>query len=251
MSENVSETGFRWNPQRERAAELLAHDKRSDGAIAAEVGITPRQLWRWKNDPAFAERVRERAEAITAELRAKGILERVNRLEILRDVAGRLQTVIEERATSPLMANVPGGTTGLLVAKPSLTKVYLVLGASEDGEGEDLQPTRETRLTYEYAVDTGLLKELRDTAKQAAQELGEWSEKHEVGGKGGGPIGVHHSGKVDKGEFDYDAYAATFASVLAGFGPGAGRALEEAAGEPVDPGDADGQASDVPDDPVP
>jgi hypothetical protein len=29
----------------------------------------------------------------------------------------------------------------------------------------------------EYEVDTGLLKELREHEKQAAQELGQWSDK--------------------------------------------------------------------------
>jgi hypothetical protein len=32
----------------------------------------------------------------------------------------------------------------------------------------------------EYQVDTGLLKELREHEKQAAQELGQWSEKARV-----------------------------------------------------------------------
>jgi hypothetical protein len=29
----------------------------------------------------------------------------------------------------------------------------------------------------EYSIDTGLLKELRDHERQAAQELGQWAEK--------------------------------------------------------------------------
>jgi hypothetical protein len=37
------------------------------------------------------------------------------------------------------------------------------------------------------AVDTALLKEMRETEKQLAMELGEWTEKqqHEISGKGG------------------------------------------------------------------
>jgi hypothetical protein len=35
-------------------------------------------------------------------------------------------------------------------------------------------------IVEEYEVDTGLLKELREHEKQAAQELGQWSEKSNV-----------------------------------------------------------------------
>ena len=41
----------------------------------------------------------------------------------------------------------------------------------------------EAETVEEFRVDTGLLKELRETEKQAAQELGQWAEKHEVTGE--------------------------------------------------------------------
>jgi hypothetical protein len=58
-------------------------------------------------------------------------------------------------------ADVPGGTTGLLV---------------KDYKGKDAdQPV--------YKVDTRLLAELRAHEKQAAEELGQWSEKQELTGE--------------------------------------------------------------------
>src|ERR1017187_5622963 len=53
---------------------------------------------------------------------------------------------------------VPGGTTGLLV---------------KDYKGKDAD-------TLVYKVDTGLLAELRNHEKQAAEELGQWSEKRKL-----------------------------------------------------------------------
>lgn len=61
------------------------------------------------------------------------------------------------------MKDVPGGNTGLLVRT---TKGI--------GSGDTFQ------IVDEYAVDTGLLRELREHEKQAAQELGQWIDKSEV-----------------------------------------------------------------------
>jgi len=41
-----------------------------------------------------------------------------------------------------------------------------------------------------YRVDTALVREIRDTLKQIAIEAGQWAEKREVTGAGGGPIEV-------------------------------------------------------------
>jgi hypothetical protein len=53
---------------------------------------------------------------------------------------------------------VPGGTTGLVVR------------IAKKAAG---------RVVYLDRVDTGLLRELRELAKQAAQELGQWGQKYE------------------------------------------------------------------------
>ena len=68
--------------------------------------------------------------------------------------------MIEERADDPQFENVAGGRTGLI------TVDWKTLGA---GESAQIMPI--------YSVDTGLLKELREHEKLAAQELGQWEER--------------------------------------------------------------------------
>ena len=74
----------------------------------------------------------------------------------------KMQRVIAERAKDPVMEKAPGGRTGLLVHRRK------VIGQGDNGMMVD-----------EYEVDTGLLHELRETERQAAQEMGEWVSKHE------------------------------------------------------------------------
>lgn len=74
-----------------------------------------------------------------------------------------MQQVIAERAEDIELQDVAGGKTGLIV--------HNVKGV---GKGEDFQ------LIDLYEVDTGLLKELREHEKQAAQELGQWTEKKDL-----------------------------------------------------------------------
>lgn len=85
-----------------------------------------------------------------------GILERSERIARLERRAVKLDEVIAARASDPSMLDVPGGHTGLLV------RSYKAAGP---------------QLVEEFAVDTGLLKELRATEQQAATELGEWLTK--------------------------------------------------------------------------
>ncbi len=106
-------------------------------------------------------------------IKAEGIANKQNRIDRLNADWLRLQQVIAERAADPTMADVPGGTTGLLV------RTVKALGHGADA-----------RIVEEYAVDTGLLRELRAHEEQAAKELGQWTEKRELTGKDGGAIVV-------------------------------------------------------------
>jgi hypothetical protein len=74
----------------------------------------------------------------------------------------RLHRVIDARAGDKTMT-APGADTGLL------TRTHKQLGSAEY-----------PNVVEEYQVDTRLLKELREHEKQAAQELGQWSEKAKV-----------------------------------------------------------------------
>lgn len=175
MSQNVT---WEWTDQREDAALLAAEDRLTDEQIAEKCGIDRRTLARWKLVPDFASRVAEHRALWREELKRKGIAAKQNRLDALNDRWERLKRVIEERGADPGMQGVAGGATGLLVRQ--------VKGI---GKGEDFERVEE------YAVDTGLLKEMRDHERQAAQELGEWTEKRDVTSNGE-PLCIYVKGEA-------------------------------------------------------
>lgn len=154
---------FEWSELSEEAAKDLSLGELSDEAIAEKAGVSRRTLATWKLHPEFATRVAEILDAFRARIRRRGIAILERRVDALDDRWRRMQRVIEERGADPKMVDVPGGATGLIV--------HNVKGV---GKGDDF------RLIDLYEVDTGLLKELREHEKQAAQELGQWVEKQET-----------------------------------------------------------------------
>ena len=53
---------FQWTKQRIQAAQLVADGKLTEVEIAIEVGISDRQLRRWKRIPEFQSEVRKQQE---------------------------------------------------------------------------------------------------------------------------------------------------------------------------------------------
>ncbi len=173
--------------RREQAAQLVAAGKQTDVAIATALKIRPETLWRWRQTTDFMGRVDALQAEMAAAVVAEGIASRTRRIQALNDRWDRMKRVIDERASDPEFSNVAGGTTGLLV------HTVKMIGGGRDATTVD-----------EYAVDTGLLKELRAHEEQAAKELGQWVEKTrgEVTGKDGGPIQVQDVSRLDDDELD-------------------------------------------------
>lgn len=146
--------------RQEKAAVLLAEDRYSDEQIAAKIGATKRTVANWKRQPLFAARVDDIVKELAAMARRRGIARRERRLAVLQETHNKLLQVIEERAADPTLADIPGGSTGLIVRKP-VTSLGVVAG-------------------YEYAVDTGTIRELRAVQEQAAKELGQLADRHEL-----------------------------------------------------------------------
>lgn len=157
MSQNVAK--FEWTAKRLKAAKLVSEDTLTNEEIAEKLEIERRTLDRWKAHPDFKVEVQRIVEETRQKLINRGVLERQNRLDALNDRWNRMRRVIEQRA-EVYKDEAAGGNTGLIVKQ--------VKGI---GKGADFQ------IIEMFAVDTGLLKELREHEKQAAQELGEWVDK--------------------------------------------------------------------------
>lgn len=157
-----NETGFQWTKDRLKAAQMLADNSKTDVEIADHLGIGRATLARWKERPEFAARVAEIVAETAGALKAKGIAEKQNRINALSERLDRMQELIAARASS-MADEIAGGETGLLVAIPM-------------------------QWGSKYAFDAALLKEMREHEKQAAIELGEWSEKRELTGPNNTPL---------------------------------------------------------------
>jgi hypothetical protein len=114
------------------------------------------------------------------EVKQEAITQQVYRIARLADIEARYVQLIQERAVD-MEYEVAGGSTGLLVRQ----RKQLGSGAA-------------AYEVTEYQADTAVTKELRETLKHVAQEMGEWSERQEITGKDGAPL-VIMFGQDDKG----------------------------------------------------
>lgn len=175
------ESNSKLSVKQEEAALLLVEGVLTDEQIAAKVGVHRITLIRWKKLEAFAARIEGFLADVRQEIRKRGIAIVENRVAALQDRHDRMVRVISERAADPKMATVPGGTTGLLVHNVKS------IGAGPTAEKVDL-----------YEVDTGLLKEMREHEKQAAQELGQWTEHSDVTSAGQSLVKVLRGVSMDE-----------------------------------------------------
>lgn len=172
----TARNAFRWDASKREAAQLLAENDFSVEEIAARIGVERTTLWRWKTDPFFAAEVAI-IEKRLGNLSLRRVIARRNRrLLALEDRWLRMQQVIEARAADPDHQRASGGETGLLVRRQR------VIGSGDNA-----------LLIEEFEVDTALLKELRETERQAAQEAGQWQEKHQHEHNHAGSVAHEHA----------------------------------------------------------
>ena len=131
-----------------------------DDLIAAEVGISERAYRNWRSDPRFLDLVAEETRRIEAGVLKLAIAKRHKRIETLNDLYEKSLQVVRDRAEA--YAGDPeahGGQTGLLVRQEKITgKVR----------------------TVEYAVDTGLVKQIESLMERAAKETGQEVAKSSI-----------------------------------------------------------------------
>lgn len=157
------------NPKHEKFVQAIARGTtQSEAYVAAGYSKegAEQSASRLAQRPDIQARLAELRKEITASLTDCSIREVETRVRALQDRWTRLNRIIEARGADPDHAKAPGGDTGLLVR--TLKQI---------GRGEEAETVEEFR------VDTGLLRELRETEKQAAQELGQWAEKVEHTGE--------------------------------------------------------------------
>jgi hypothetical protein len=147
---------FRWNAGKRRAAQMLAEGKLAIGDIARKAKIDVSTLWDWRQHPEFAAYVKQ-MEAQYAALAERFSFGRVaKRVEVLDANWRDMQRLKKERGKSEKMRDVPGGKTGLLVHDVK------AVGAGDH-----------TQIVDVYRFDAALVKEMRETAREAAEELGQ------------------------------------------------------------------------------
>jgi len=170
-------TGFKWDERRNLAAQKVAEGEQNVDEIAKACGVTRKALWEWRQHPDFAARVEQIIEEQAAKLLREGIRRKENRLRNLQARVDKMLTLIEERAKE-MDGEIAGGGTGLLV---------------RDYKGKDADIPI-------YKFDAAVVKELREHERQAAQELGEWTEKREITGKDGKPLTVERVREMSQQE---------------------------------------------------
>lgn len=116
-------------------------------------------------NPEVAERVRDIQAEIGAKLTKAAIRDIDERIREYQSRWDKMRQVIEERAGAPENQTIAGGRTGLLVR---------TVKSIRDGEA--------STVVEEFAVDTALLRELRELELLVSKELGQFIERHEHGG---------------------------------------------------------------------
>lgn len=171
---------FVWTAARAEAAAAIAEGRLTIAEIAEIAGVNRRQLARWRERQEFEDRIQELMAQMDQAVQCRGIARKVRRIEELDARWDKMRRVIEERAASSDMQDVAGGKTGLLV------KTLKGIGGGDNWSQVE-----------EYEVDVALLKELREHEKQAAQELGQWTEKKDLT-TNGEPIKVYVGLDIDR-----------------------------------------------------
>jgi len=110
-------------------------------------------------------RISELRKRFREEATCEGVANSFARIRAKARRIGLLEQIRIERGQDVNIQEVPGGKTGLLV---------------REYKGHSDLPV--------YKIDTGLLKEMRDLEKEIAIELGQWTEKKELTGAGGGAL---------------------------------------------------------------
>ena len=188
LRETTETEVFEWSTKRDQAAVDVARDQETEEAVATALGVTRMTLWRWKQHPAFQQRVEQHRAEFRAVVLRRGIAVIENRVERLDRDWRKMRAVIESRAEEAKSQRA---------ANEALIEEALRLGSDKrqiaklERELPYVAPGMESGLVVRdykgngpfirevFAVDTALLAEIRAHEQQAAKELGQWVEKQQ------------------------------------------------------------------------
>lgn len=145
---------------RTKAATLIAIGDVSYTEIAKQCEIDETTLYGWRKEEWFIKKVAAALDHLRQTVMKEGIADRVERVKRLQKRWDGINKVFQERGDDPIHSSHPGWTTGLLCHEQRS------IGSGDLASVVDI-----------YKVDVGTIKEEREIAKQAAQELGQWTEK--------------------------------------------------------------------------
>lgn len=171
----MAKPAFKITSKHLHAARLFADGDKSQADVAAAMGLKLSTVRSWFDQPLFKAEIETFVESDRAAIRAEGIANKQNRLDEYNRRWLLMQAVIKARSEWDVVANVPGGNTGLIVRE-----------------------FRGNLIEVNYKVDIGFLREMRELEKQAAIEVGDWTEKKELTGADGGAIPVSIEGAIAK-----------------------------------------------------
>ena len=134
-----------------------------------------RTLADWSIAHSWQARLAEIAEQERQAIVARGIADKQNRMHAYNERWRVLRDGV--RAWAEEYTEAPGGAkSGYYARKIAVAKVLGQLETAERGRAQFVATGQQTEVE-EGALDTGLLKELRELEKQAAVEMEQWTEK--------------------------------------------------------------------------
>jgi hypothetical protein len=156
------------------AASLLADDELSDEQIANEVGITRKTLHNWKQNPEFAALIGDYTGQLQASVLRYAVAKKRKRVEALDLVFHSILEAIAHRTNAMQPDDSPMGhaarTFGDRVPPEASTGLF----------APKTSVTPSGHIVTDYVFDAPMIRELRETMKQGAQEVGDWTEQSQI-----------------------------------------------------------------------
>lgn len=146
---------------RPQIVKMICEEGMTTTQVAESVGYPPSVVRMWLRRDDYQAKIREYHELFEEQMMQLSVAQKSRRIADLQTLLNKQKQVIDERATA--YSHIPvGGGSGLLVKQ---TKSV--------GTG----PTAYE--VSEYVYDSAIVKDILSIHKQAAIELGQWSEKSE------------------------------------------------------------------------